>query len=55
MDKNNLAKEIAVYRCTMNRLSKAKSLNDSDVIGLRQGLDKLIHKYYFELSPTPAS
>lgn len=55
MDKNNLANEIASYRCMMNRLTKGKSLTDPDVIRLRQGLDSLIHKYYFELRPTFAS
>jgi len=48
LDKNNLEKEIASYRCTMNRLSKGKSLTDPNVIRLRQGLDSLIHKYYFD-------
>ena len=52
VDKYNLAKEIASYRCTMNRLSKGKSLTDPTVIRLRQGLDILIHKYIFELNHT---
>jgi hypothetical protein len=46
---NNLANKIATYRYTMNKLSKGKSLIDPDVIKLRQGLDVLLHKYYFEL------
>jgi hypothetical protein len=48
MSTNNLANEIATYRYTMNKLAKGKSLVDPDVIKLRQGLDALIHKYYFE-------
>jgi len=55
MDRKDLVKEIASYRCTMNRLSKGKSLTDPDVIKLRQGLDILIHKYYFEFSSTSVS
>jgi len=53
MDINNLAKEIAVYRSTINKLSKGKSQSDPDVIRLRQGLDRLIIKYYFELRLIP--
>lgn len=49
MDTYNLANEIAAYRCMMNKLSKGKSLTDPDVISLRQGLDILLYKYYFEL------
>ena len=45
MDINNLLTEIAVYRCTMNNLSKGKSLTDPNVIRLKQGLDNLIYKY----------
>ena len=55
MDKNNLAEEIASYRSKMNRLSKGKSLTDPTIIKLRQGLDILIHKYYFEFSITSPS
>jgi len=55
MDKNNLVKEIASYRYAMNRLSKGKSLTDPNVIRLRQGLDILIHKYYFEFCLASAS
>ena len=45
MDINNLLTEIVSYRCTMNRLSKGKSLTDPSVIRLRQGLDIFIYKY----------
>ena len=50
MDTNNLANEIAAYRCTMNRLSKGKSLTHPDVIKLRQVLDILMHNYYFRVT-----
>ena len=49
MDTYDLANEIAAYRCMMNKLSKGKSLTDPDVVRLRQGLDILLYKYYFEL------
>lgn len=53
MDLNNLVTEIAAYRFMMNRLSKGKSLSDPDVIRLRQGLDSLIHQYYFKFECIP--
>jgi hypothetical protein len=45
MDITDLLTEIAVYRLEMNTVSRGKSLADSDVKKLSQGLDVLLYKY----------